>query len=60
MSHKPKIKKIILMLVTSKFYFDLPLPERLNFVKNIVRKHSGFLKKPVSFRGVGVFVRSGR
>ena len=48
------------MLITSKFYFDLPLPERLNFVKNIVRKHSGFLKKPVSFRGVGVFVRSGR
>jgi len=58
MSHKPKIKKIIWMLIKSRFYFDLPLQERHDFLKNIVRKHSTFLRKSVSLRGIGMVLRS--
>ncbi|MBP1735598.1 MAG: hypothetical protein H6Q53_1885, partial [Deltaproteobacteria bacterium] len=53
MSHKPKIKKIIRMLIKNRFYFDLPLQERHDFLNDLVRKHPTFLRKSVSLRGIG-------
>ncbi len=60
MTHKLKIQKIIRILITSRFYFYLPLRERLDFLKNIARKHPASLKKLVSCRGIGMFLRSDR
>lgn len=50
MSHKSKIKKNYKVLIKSRFYFELPLQERLDFLKNNVRKpwffrEAGALKK---------------
>ena len=58
MSHKPKIKKIIRMLIKNRFYFDLPLQERHDFLNDLVRKHPTFLRKSVSLRGIGTVLRS--
>ena len=58
MRHRPKIQNMIRVLIKSRFYFDLPLRERHDFLNDLVRKHSASFKKPVSFRGKGLVLRT--
>ena len=40
MKYKPKIQNIIRMLIKNRFYFDLPLLERYEFIKDILKNIS--------------------
>jgi hypothetical protein len=60
MKHKPKIQNIIRMLIKNRFYFDLSLRERLDFIQDILRKYPSSIRRPMSFREKGLFLRSER
>ena len=49
MRHRNKIKNIIRMLIGSRFYFDLSLRERLDFIKDILQRFPASIGKPMSF-----------
>jgi hypothetical protein len=60
MRYKRKIKNIIRTLIKSRFYFDLSLRERLDFIKEIVRNPSVSLRRPISLREEDLFLRRER
>ena len=49
MRHTPKIQNIVRTLIKSRFYFDLPLRERLDFIKDMLRRFPASLPGRVSF-----------
>ncbi|MBP1733958.1 MAG: hypothetical protein H6Q53_245 [Deltaproteobacteria bacterium] len=57
MKHKPKIQNIIRILIRNRFYFELPLLERHDFVKDIMRKFPASLRKPMSFSEEDIILR---
>jgi len=60
MKYKPKIQNIIRMLIMNRFYFDLPLLERYEFIKDILRKFPAALRQPTSFQEKDLFARRER
>jgi hypothetical protein len=60
MKHKPKIQNIIRTLIKNRFYFDLTLPERYEFIKDILRKFPSSFQRPMSFREKDLVLRSER
>jgi len=50
MKYKPKIQNIIRMLIKNRFYFDLPLLERYEFIKDILRKFPTALRQTKFFQ----------
>jgi hypothetical protein len=57
MKHKLKIQNIIRILIRNRFYFELPLLERHDFVKDIMRKFPASLRKPMSFSEEDIILR---
>jgi hypothetical protein len=60
MKHKPKIQNIVRTLIKSRFYFDLSLRERLDFIKEIVQNPSVSLRRPIFLREKDLVLRSER
>jgi hypothetical protein len=58
MKHKPKIQNIVHILIKSRFYFDLTLRERLDFIQDILRKHPSSIRRPMFFREKDLVLRS--
>jgi hypothetical protein len=48
------------MLIKNRFYFDLPLLERYEFIKDILRRFPAALRQPMSFQEKDLFARRER
>jgi len=60
MKHKTKLQNIIHVLIKNRFYFDLTLPERYVFIKDILRKFPSSFRRPMSFRVKDLSLSNGR
>jgi hypothetical protein len=48
------------MIIKNRFYFDLPLLERYEFIKDILRRFPAALQQPKSFQEKDLFARRER
>ena len=60
MRNKRKLQNILRKLIRTRFYFDLPVPERLDLIKEILRYLSVSHRNPLSYQARDLYLRRER